>query len=310
MKPKMRVHIDTDIGDDIDDAFALTYLLQEPHVEVIGITTVFRNALKRAKIASELIRSLDKEVPVYAGENNPLKQDLDSLIPYHKQINQKKDAQGLYWPPQYADDMAEAFVEVTPAVTAILETVKTQHENLTLLAIGPLTNLALAIKQDPLTMKKLKKIVLMGGFATKRIAEWNIRCDPEAAAIVFQSGIPIDMVGLDVTLQCQVDAETLSHIKNRSDATSTLIQKLLTRWFGQFADRIPVLHDPLAASTLHHHFVQFRHASIQVNLDTERGVTVVSEPSPATSSQLRVAETVDVQAFLSHFRQQTFPDKT
>ena len=172
--------LDTDIGDDIDDAFALDLALKLG-LELVLVTTVFRDTVARAAIAKKLISLHGREVPVYAGmgetldgENNrpPLCQWTDDLTAYAPQNASPEEA-----------------------VDAILDAARRYGKDLRILAIGPLTNLAHAIRKDKEAMLATGGIVMMGGDYVNHYAEWNIRCDLTAAKEVFDSGIKIVAVG-------------------------------------------------------------------------------------------------------------------
>ena len=137
------------------------------------------------------------------------------------------------------------------------------------------------------------RIVLMGGQWSKPGNEWNIRCDPEAAAIVFNSGADITMVGLDVTRQCVLSDEQVEQFKIAGTPRAGLLYDLIKLWKHQVT-----LHDPLTLLTLFDDCVQFESKCIQVELyDERRGDTVVIDGPP----NCRVATTVDVDRAVNLF---------
>lgn len=305
MSDKIKVVLDTDIGDDIDDAFALAYLLNSPEIDLVGVTTVFRNTVKRAKMAVKLADSLGYKVDVYAGENNPIKQDVQALLTEAIRANEKVDELGLYLPPQYDQKMDDAKIADEHAVDAIIRLAEKYTNQLTVLCIGPLTNIAKAIERSK-AMHKIHRIVLMGGYDANHHPEWNIRCDPEAARVVFTSDIPVWSVGLDVTLQCTLDSAYLNSLKKQQSSAGQLMQQMLTRWFEHYAFDVPVMHDPLAASVLTHDFVSFEPKCVQVDIDHDRGATVVVPEGTPGSRVVQVATQVDVSGFLQIFQERTF----
>jgi inosine-uridine nucleoside N-ribohydrolase len=123
-----------------------------------------------------------------------------------------------------------------------------KYGELTIAAIGPLTNVALAIAKAPYIIPKVK-IVMMGGQINKAHPEWNIVCDPEAARIVFESGIPITMVGLDVTNRCTFTRDDIEYVKGIGNPRTDLLGEMLETFCTNFGF-LPVLHDPLALATM------------------------------------------------------------
>ena len=179
---KIPVILDTDIGTDIDDAFALALIIDSPEFELLGVTTVSGDTAARARIAAKMLWEAGgkwRQVPVVAGVPGP-KQD----------INQAPWANGFAG-PQILHESAVDFLR---------SKFHRYPGQITLIAIGELTNVAAVIKADPLAAKKIKRIALMGGSiargyapGSKPDAEWNIISNPAAAQVVFSSGIPIIM---------------------------------------------------------------------------------------------------------------------
>lgn len=189
----IRYILDTDIGSDIDDAYALSLLLRQ-NVALAGITTVYGNAFQRAKIASKFLELYGRtDIKVYVGENYPEKQPL-------KKFEKTEDGQ-LQIMDYRHNEMSDCAVSAG-AVDFILNTIRGNPLRVIILAIGPLTNLAAAIKKDRSTFLQTKEIVMMGGNFNEVKAEWNIECDPEAAKIVFESGVPVKTVGIELTKNC------------------------------------------------------------------------------------------------------------
>lgn len=153
-----KIILDTDIGDDIDDAFALSILLNEKNADLLGVTTVFRNSYKRAKMASYLIKTFGKDVKVYAGCDEPLIAKVETLLSPEIKAKEKLDENGKYLIPQYFNEMDEGVVEKQHAVDFIIEQVHKYPNEITLVGIGPLTNIALAIRKDPSICSLLKEI--------------------------------------------------------------------------------------------------------------------------------------------------------
>lgn len=189
-----KIIMDVDPG--IDDSLAILLALHSPELRIEGITVVSGNVeVEQATMnALKAVEMAEKKVRVYKGMALPL------VRPYHDAT----DTHG-------ADGVGENYFpqpSITPerehAVDFILRTINEHPNEITILALGPLTNIAKAIQTDPKTMSQVKRIVLMGGSATYHgncspVAEYNFWVDPHAAKIVFASGIEVTMVGLDVT---------------------------------------------------------------------------------------------------------------
>jgi inosine-uridine nucleoside N-ribohydrolase len=285
--------LDTDIGDDIDDALALALILNSPELELLGVTTVFGNAPRRAVLAQHLLNVWKREdAPVFAGCSKPLLQPLPQHSGAQFQILE--------------DDVLEERTQ--HAIDFLIEKSGADEDEppenpLTIAAIGPLTNVALAIAKEP-QMVSATRLVLMGGMwnaaSPEFCAEWNIKSDPEAAAMVFESGIEISMVGLDVTKRCVLEEKHLQKIAQQAAASSKLgvLQKLIELWM-QDSKRPPTLHDPLAILTLFDDCVQFEGKKIQVQLCGEaRGQLGVL---PTGAANARVAVDVDAPRAIELF---------
>lgn len=279
--------LDTDIGDDIDDALALAVILNSPELKLRGVTTVFKNAPRRAALARHLLQTFGRgKIPVAAGCSKPL------LQPFEPQLGE-----------QFQVLQNDVWNETGHAVDFIIQAARVQDEPdrdnlLTLVPIGPLTNIAVALAREPELIPRVR-IVLMGGQWSRPGTEWNILCDPEAAAIVFNSGAEISMIGLDVTLRCKLEAAHIKTIAQKSTAQSKLLSEMIKLWQGD-AGHAPVLHDPLAVLTLFDDCVAFEDKRIEVALcGQERGRTIAAEGEP----NARVAVDVDapraVEAFMS-----------
>jgi len=292
MRPK--IIIDTDIGDDIDDAFALLLAVLSPDIELIGVTTVFRDAVKRAKIASSFLKSMDASIPVHPGCDLPL-----NGVTVHGD-HDKFDTSGHPIMSHYFKEYDTEPVSTTHASDFILESVRTHPGDITLVSIGPMTNLARAYQKDPETFRRLKRILFMGGHPTSHFKEWNIRCDIEAAKVVFDSGVSLKMVGLNVTSKSGLTLSDLKRIRSWDDSGFRLeLKRMLDAYVGFFeGTRLPVMHDPLTLSCLTHDFCTF--APMRLDVVTEgagRGRTLVVKGSDR--HEMEVAVDVDVHAFMA-----------
>lgn len=228
----MHVLIDTDVGGDVDDALAMALALQTPEIDIVAVTCVYLANEWRANIARNILQTFGRnDIPVCTGAEKPLNGWWDeSRIP-----NSSKDFGTIHGEPlphasEYIIHMAE------------------QYDDLIIAAIGPLTNVALAIAKAPYIINKIR-IVMMGGQLNKAHPEWNIVCDPEAARIVFESGIRIRMVGLDVTNLCQFTREEIEYVKGIGNPRTDMLGEMMDTFCEKFG-YLPILHDPLAMSDL------------------------------------------------------------
>lgn len=286
--------LDTDIGDDIDDAYALALLMAE-NAKLLGITTVYRNAVQRAKIASRLTALWKKHIPVYAGESYPEKQPLFRF--------EKADEGDVPKIPHYIPaEMENAKIE-NGAVDFILNALRAHPHEVTILAIGPFTNLAAAIKKDKDAFLLAKEVAIMGGDYTQSVAEWNVLCDPEAAATLFSSGVKIRAVGVDVTQKCTFSPETLGYLRALKNPKNKLLLRMTEIWIAHNAEKgvPPTMHDPLTAEALFHkNLVRFETGKYEVCLTGEkRGFTLKSE----SGAEIEYAADADVPSFMEILRQ-------
>lgn len=233
-----KVLLDTDIGSDIDDAVALAYLLSHPECELLGITTVSGEVVKRAQLASVLCRLAGRDIPIYPGRAEP-------LLHTQRQPHAPQAAALARW------DHATEFPS-GQAVAFLQRTIREHPGEIDLLAIGPMTNIAALFAADEEIPRLLKSLVLMCGAFTDHPEdgarlEWNSLCDPHAAAIVYQSGVPIHRsVGLDVTQRVEMGAPEV-----RERFQTKLLRPVLDFaevWFQ--SQPVITFHDPLAAATL------------------------------------------------------------
>ncbi|MGB8454531.1 MAG: nucleoside hydrolase [Anaerocolumna sp.] len=286
-----KIIIDTDIGDDIDDALALHLALTSQALEVVGVTTVFKYTKERCILAKALLQEMGREdIPVIAGIDKPFIQKVDCT------------------------KLASQFevIEVMPvkireghAIDFILDSLK-KDSDLELAAIGPLTNIAAAILKAPEIMRN-RKISIMGGMISNAYPEWNIMNDPEAARIVFESGMDIILIGLDVTLKCRLNDEELKQIEESDLDNTKLLKTLIKKWMRK-SKHHPILHDPLVIGYLiKPEILSLKEANIIVETQGEftRGITVdkrdVFGHHKLENANCRVAVDVNREEFLSIF---------
>jgi purine nucleosidase/pyrimidine-specific ribonucleoside hydrolase len=263
IKTRERVIIDTDPG--IDDALALLLALRSPELEVVAITTVNGNvSLDMATRNAFTVLSLippGQRPPVAAGAPAPLEKTPYFATFVHGddglgKLDRYRDASGR---PRYAP--VDVPLSARSAVEEILFHVSSaEPQAMTLIAIGPLTNVAQALERDRDTMARLKRIVVMGGAISVSgnvtpAAEFNIYVDPLAARRVFHAGIPLTVVGLDVTRRVRLTRKTVeTEVAPRQTEISQFVCDCTSDLLGFCENRegkasFP-LHDPLAIGVL------------------------------------------------------------
>jgi purine nucleosidase len=245
-----KILLDTDIGSDIDDAVCLAYLLANPDAELLGITTVTGEATARAQMASALCKIGRVSIPIYPGAETPL-----LLI---KQLQPRAPQASAL--ERWSHDTEFPTGE---AVEFLRRTIRQHPGEITLHAIGPLTNIALLFSVDAEIPRLLKEVVLMSGYflSDAKFPEWNVKLDPQAAHIVYSADVPIRAIGLDVTLKVVMEADRV-----REKFSAPLLRPVVDFAEVWFRER-PVItfHDPLAATTIFNpNICQFQRGTVTV----------------------------------------------
>jgi inosine-uridine nucleoside N-ribohydrolase len=231
-----KVIIDTDIGDDIDDAFALALAVRSPELQILGVMTTFGDTEARAKIVDRFLGEIGRaDIPVLAGKatvtTNPM--------------TQRRYAEGGHF----------ARASHTDAVEFLLEEIGRHPGEITLIAIGPLMNVGAAIDKDPATFRKLKRVVMMGGSIRRgygdwgytepvpAMPEWNIVNDVASAQKLFAAGVPLYVMPLDST-QLKLDEVKRAFLFSQGTAVTDQLTVLYHLW-GQ---ETPTLFDPMTVA--------------------------------------------------------------
>lgn len=240
MKERIKIIMDVDTG--ADDALALLFAAKCKAVELLAVGTVAGNvglgiALRNTLAILELAKCA---VPVAAGASGPLSRGLKGASNYHGE----NGLNGVILPEP------KTRPESVAAARQIIELSGRFPGEIALAPTGPLTNVALALTEDPGLASRLKEIILMGGAAfcpgnVGRYSEFNIAADPEAAAVVFGSGAKITMVGLDVTEHTVLTPSDLP-VPPSEDPVYGFVVSLLAAHMRQNVKRGIVMHDPLA----------------------------------------------------------------
>jgi len=230
-----KVIIDTDIGDDVDDAFALALAVKSPEFEILGVSTTFRDTELRARLADRFLAEVGRpEIPVMAGKPTP-----------PTPMSQGRYAEGGHFAKNSHGD----------AASFLLDQIREHPGEITLIAIGPLMNIGAAIDRDAATFKKLKRVVIMGGSIRKGygdygynehvppMPEWNILNDVSSAQKLFSSGVPLFVMPLDST-QLKLDEVKRAFLFTRGTAVTDQLAILYHLW----AQETPTLFDPMAVA--------------------------------------------------------------
>lgn len=189
---KTRIWLDTDIGDDIDDTLVLEEILRNPALELVGVSTVFKNTPLRAEFAKRMLRAAGREeIPVLAGSPSPIR-GLTPVRP-HETFSQWDLEEKTPDPGIYGEEAKDPHL----VPRRILE--EARKAPLVLLAIAPLTNVARTILTDKEGILKSSRLFLMGGEYRENRPEWNLECDVEAFRTVLSSGLDVHAVGLELT---------------------------------------------------------------------------------------------------------------
>jgi inosine-uridine nucleoside N-ribohydrolase len=285
------VILDTDIGDDIDDALALALAVRSPELDVRAVVTVLQQRERRADLAWKILELHGRtDIPIGLGAEQPL-----MARPSTGPVRQ---AAALGPNDRMPDEKRRNGIEL------MIETCLRAPEKITVLAYGPLTNVALALRAEPRIADKIERLVLMNGafFKAPRV-EYNTERDPEAAAIVFGSGLPITVVGLDVTMQCQLGAEDMQRIEASELPAVKFLWRLIRIWQEGRPEHRPILHDPLAvAVTFRPDLIRTVAGRVEVETRGQPGRTygmTLLRADP--NGPVRVASEVDAPQFVKLF---------
>jgi purine nucleosidase len=293
---RVPVVLDTDIGTDVDDCLALAVLLGSAEIDLVGVTTVYGDVALRARMVRKLLHLVGRgDVPVHEGIREPLMRNRPVFWPGHEGV-------GLLEP---GDEDRFGHGPDQHAVDYLIDRVMGAPGTIHLLAVGPLTNVAAAMIREPELAANLAHLTIMGGL----IATWtsghgpvehNIRCDPEAARVVFASGAPISLVPLDVTLKTVITREDVAAIRAVGTPFHDAIADQVAL-YPPFEERggQTFLHDPLAAAAIAWPDVlEWHDLEVDVELAGRltTGMTVARQPGQEVPATARVAMGVDAVA--------------
>ncbi|UFU05430.1 nucleoside hydrolase [Ruania halotolerans] len=227
------VVLDTDLGTDVDDAMALALLLGSPEVELPAVTTVYGDTLLRARLVQRYAGLAGRRLPVWAGEAAT------------------RSGREVWWAGHEGSlhpGLEAEHVEPGDGAASLAEAVASRPGR-DVLAIGPLTNLALALERTPSMAGSARGFWLMGGDFAAPEPEHNIRSDTDAAAAVFNSGAPIVICGLEITRQVRIESGQLAVIAAAGPLGAALAADI-DQWWKFWNETWNVPHDPVAVLAL------------------------------------------------------------
>lgn len=287
-----KILLDTDIGNDIDDAVCLAYLLAQRECELLGITSVGPEPVVRAAIADAICRHAGQDVPVHAGAGHPLM----GRRYWYGHLAHQADALPR-WP--HRDDFAEG-----TAVEFLRSVIHAHPHEVTLVAIGPMTNVALLFGTDPACVRLLKGLVLMCGRFSENPhrddapLECNAMLDPVAAAITYHHAPPLHRT---------VPGNITRHVRLEADAVRERFQSRVLEPVRDFAEVFfqrsggMTFHDPLAAATIFDDSLcrfESGHAEVELGSPRVQGMTYFRR-DPEGPHELATA--VDPERFFTHY---------
>ncbi|MBW4515198.1 MAG: nucleoside hydrolase [Timaviella obliquedivisa GSE-PSE-MK23-08B] len=272
-----KIIIDCDPG--VDDAIALLLAFASPELEILGIVTVAGNVSlpfteQNARKICELAKRND--IKVYAGCPRPILRSLETA----RHVHGETGLQGVELPEPQMPLQSQHGIEF------LIETLLQASQPITLATLGPLTNLAIALIQAPQIIPKIQEVVLMGGSTSQgnvtASAEFNLYVDPHAAHIVFTSGLPLTMIGLNVTHKVLTTPERLQQIRAIATPVSAAAAAMLAHYGAYDIEKYGMLGSPLHDPCVIAYLVQPElfegrnlHVAIEITSELTMGRSIV-----------------------------------
>jgi purine nucleosidase len=301
-----RILLDTDIGTDVDDALALAFTLRHPALELAAVTTVSGDTRRRAQIAAKLIAlSGGPQIEVAAGCAEPPAGQARMFWAGH-------EGRGLLAEGEHVPISSRHGVDV------IVDTLLA--EQVEVVTIGPLTNLAAALKREPRIAERIPRLTLMGGLFQRPelqgadlpfSVEYNLNADPHSTVSVFSTPIPTTCVPADVTMRSYLLEEHVQRLEASPDPLLQALARLVRVWtpvlatlFAMTGASVPpglaaIPHDPLALATLvERRFVTTETMPVAVAV---AGGSLRTLVDPVAGRQMEVVTDVDAAAFVAFF---------
>ncbi|MEB7888641.1 ribosylpyrimidine nucleosidase [Hafnia alvei] len=296
---KRKIILDCDPGH--DDAIAIMLAARHPAIDLLGITIVAGNQTLNKTLVNGLnvCQKLDINVPIHAGMPKPIMREQIVADNIHGES-------GLDG-PKFAPLVRKA--ESKHAIQYIIDTLMNSDGDITLVPVGPLTNIAVAMRMQPAILPKIREIVLMGGaYGTGNFtpsAEFNIYADPEAARVVFTSGVPLVMMGLDLTNQTTCTADVISRMKKVGGPAGELFSDIMSFTLKTQYENYGLAGGPVHDATCIGYLINpdaFKMQDMYVEIDVNNGPcygrTVCDELGvTGKQSNTKVGMTIDTKWF-------------
>ncbi len=298
------VILDVDTG--IDDSMAIAYAVHSPELDVLGITTVFGNITVEEATRNTLVvlDQLERPLPVYPGEAKPLQRDYTK--PFARHIHGADGIGNQYREPSTRQ------AESLSGPEFIVQQIMANPGEITVIAVGPLTNIARALQLEPNIAQHIARLIVMNGAVTvpgnvTPYAEANTYSDPDAAALVFSSGMPVTLVGLDVTMQTLLTAAHLEQWRSLNTNLATFLADMTDFYMEAYKGVITsgrgcALHDPLAVGVaIDPTFVRTESYAVHVECTDQDSLGKTTGVHASQAPHIDVALDVDAERFVSHF---------
>lgn len=238
---RMKVVLDTDIGTDIDDAWALGYALKSPSFQLLGVTVTDADTAQRARLACKLLHRLGRtDVPVAVGRQT-------AAIPPDR----------IDYQFTWAEDF-HAYEPVSmPAVEFLADTIRKNPGEVTLIAVGPLQNIGDLVRRYPDVVPLVKRVVLMSGsigpnaWSSSAVAEWNVKLAIPEAQAVYAASWPLTIVPLDSTTYMRLEEQEREKLRAARTPLVVALEALLRLWSDEPTSRM-TLHDQMALAEAQH----------------------------------------------------------
>jgi purine nucleosidase len=232
---RTKIVLDTDIGTDIDDAWALGYVLKSPSLELVGVTISDGDTAQRARLACKLLARLGRtDVPVAVGRRTP-------AVP----------ADRIDYQFAWAEDFRDTAPIAAPAVEFLADMIRKHPREITLVAVGPLHNLGDLVRAHPDVVPLVKRVVLMSGsigasyYSATAVPEWNVKLAIPEAQAVYAASWPVTIVPLDATSYVRLEDAEREALRKSATPLTVALETLLRLWTDRPASRM-TLHDQLA----------------------------------------------------------------
>ena len=286
-QPRAKVILDTDIGTDIDDAWALGYALKSPTFELLGVTVSDGDTPARARLACKLLQRLGRtDVPVAVGRRT-------AAIPPDR----------IDYQFGWAEDFESYKPIATPAVRFLADTIRRYPNEVTIIAVGPLHNIGDLLREHPDVVPLVKRVVLMSGsvganaWSPAAVAEWNVKLAIPEAQAVYAAAWPLTIVPLDSTSYVQLQDQERETLRKSGTPLAVALETLLRLWTDRPSSRM-TLHDQMAlAETQHPGRFFARCDAVPIRVD-DQGYTRVDR---ANGHAVHVCLEPKRDEFMTHF---------